>query len=51
VALPTRCLLAVNWWYVKPVAPSKAAKGMQCSLAELAQSVIDGRALLIERGC
>jgi hypothetical protein len=50
VALPTRNLLAVNWWYVKPVAPSKAAAGMQCSLAELARYVIDGRALLIERG-
>jgi len=49
--LPTPMLLAVNWWYVKPVAPSKAAKGMQCTLAELARYVIDGRAMLIERGC
>jgi len=32
---------------VKPCAPSRAAKGMQCSLAELAQLVIDGRAKLI----
>jgi hypothetical protein len=50
VALPTPMLLAINWWYVKPVAPSRAAKGMQCSLAELARYVIDGRALLMERG-
>ena len=49
VALPTSNLLAINWWYVKPVTPSKAAKGMQCSLAELAQLVIDGRAKLIQR--
>jgi hypothetical protein len=48
--LPTPMLLAINWWYVRPNAPSKAAKGMQCSLAELARYVIDGRALLMERG-
>lgn len=47
VALPTPNLLAINWWYVKPCAPSRAAKGMQCSFAELAQLVIDGRAKLI----
>ena len=49
VALPTGNLLAINWWYVRPVNPSKAAKGMQCSLADLARLVIDGRALLMGR--
>lgn len=51
VALPTCNLLAINWWYVKPNAPSKAAAGMQCSLSELAQHVINGRALLIAKSC
>ena len=49
VALPTGNLLAINWWYVKPNSPAKAAKGLQCSIAELAQLVIDGRALLMAR--
>lgn len=49
VALPTANLLAINWWYVKPCAPSRAAKGMQCTLAQLAQYVVDGRERLIER--
>jgi hypothetical protein len=49
VALPTPHLLAINWWYVKPNTPTKAAKGMQCSLAELARLVIDGRSMLIAR--
>lgn len=49
VALPTRNLLAVNWWYVKPTAPNKAAAGLQCTTAELAQAVIEGRSLLMAR--
>jgi hypothetical protein len=44
-------MLAINWWYVKPNSPAKAALGMQCSIAELAQYVIDGRAALIDAGC
>jgi hypothetical protein len=45
--LPTPNLLAINWWYVKPTSPAKAAAGMQCSIAELARHVIDGRDKLI----
>jgi hypothetical protein len=47
--LPTPNLLAINWWYVKPTSPAKAAAGMQCSIADLARYVVEGREKLIAK--
>lgn len=51
VALPEKHRAAVNWHYVKPVAPMRAARELAVSLAELAQLVRDGRQMMINRGC
>jgi DNA-directed RNA polymerase specialized sigma24 family protein len=49
-ALPQTHRSAVNWNYVRPVNPRKAAETIGCGLEELAQFVIDGRQMLINQG-
>jgi len=40
---------ALNWYYVKPVAPRRAAEALGVSYEGLAALVIDGRQMLINR--
>jgi len=47
--LPPRHRASIAWHYVKPGSPAKACRVIACTLAELAQFVIDGRQMLINR--
>lgn len=46
-ALPIQHRFGVQWYYVHPVAPSKAARNIGVSLQDLASLVIDSRTMLI----
>lgn len=50
IALPGPHRAALNWNYVKPVAPRRAAANLGTTLAGLALFVRDGRQMLINRG-
>jgi DNA-directed RNA polymerase specialized sigma24 family protein len=41
---------AINWAYVKPVSPRKAAAEIGCTLEGLALFLRDGRQMLVNRG-
>lgn len=47
--LPTEHRKALNWFYVKPVSPRKAATELGTTLDGLALLVRDGRQMLINR--
>ena len=49
VALPEKHRDAVNWCYVRPVAPIRAARAIGTSLDGLMQLLRDGRQMLINR--
>ena len=49
-ALPDRHRRALNWCYVRPCAPRRAAQALAVSLEGLALLVRDGRQMLINRG-
>lgn len=40
---------ALQWWYIKPVGPSRAARALGLSLAGLALMVHDGRTMCMNR--
>ena len=48
-ALPERHAGAINWCYVKPVSPRRAAESIGVSIEGLAQLLHDGRQMLINR--
>lgn len=50
IALPDKHRAAIQWCYVKPVSPRRAASAIGTSLEGLAQYVRDGRTMLINRG-
>lgn len=45
--MPDKHRVALNWFYVKPVNPSKAAATLALSLEGLAEHVREGRQMLI----
>jgi len=47
--LPESHRHGLQWYYVHPVAPTRAAKTLGLTLAGLAELVIDGRTMLINR--
>ncbi len=47
--LPEKHRAAVAWHYVTPGSPIKACKGIGCTMADLAQFVVDARSMLINR--
>jgi DNA-directed RNA polymerase specialized sigma24 family protein len=47
--LPARHRAAIGWHYVTPGSPTKACKAIGCTMDGLAQYVIDGRQILINR--
>ena len=49
VALPAPHRAAINWSYVKPVSPRRAAKAIGTSLEGLALYLRDGRQMLVNR--
>lgn len=49
-ALPDQNRSAVNWCYVRPVAPIRAARAIGTSLDGLMQLLRDGRQMLVNRG-
>lgn len=49
-ALPEKHRNAVNWCYVRPVAPIRAARAIGVSLDGLMQLLRDGRQMLVNRG-
>ena len=49
--LPEKHRLAVSWHYIRPVNPSRARKQLGVTLDGLQRLVIDGRQMLINRGC
>ena len=48
--LPGNHRAAIRWHYISPGSPAKACKGIGCTMADLARFVVDGRAMLINRG-
>ena len=48
-ALPPKHRASINWSYVKPVSPKKAAMGIGVSIDELALLLRDARQMLIAR--
>lgn len=48
--LPSNHRAAIRWHYISPGSPTKACKGIGCTMADLARFVVDGRAMLINRG-
>ncbi len=48
--LPEKHRAAIQWCYVKPVAPIRASKSIGTSLDGLYQYLRDGRQMLINRG-
>ena len=49
-ALPDSHVHALNWHYIKPGNPRRACQTIGCTMAGLAQYVIDGRQMLMNRG-
>lgn len=49
-ALPAPHRAALNWCYLKPVAPGRACRELGTTMAGLAQLVRDGRTMLVNRG-
>lgn len=49
-ALPEYHRLALNWNYIKPVAPRRACQTLGTTMEGLARLVRDGRQMLINRG-
>jgi DNA-directed RNA polymerase specialized sigma24 family protein len=49
VALPAPHRAAVNWSYIKPISPRRAAQAIGTSLEGLALYLRDGRQMLINR--
>ena len=49
VALPEGHRAAINWHYVKPVSPRRAAAALGTTLTGLALLVRDGRQMLVNR--
>ena len=49
-ALPDSHVHALNWHYIKPGSPRKACQVIGCTMAGLAQYVVDARSMLINRG-
>lgn len=49
IALPGNHRAATQWHYVKPVAPSRAARTIGVTLADLAELVQDARQMLLNR--
>lgn len=47
IELPVKNRVALNWYYVKPVAPLKVCKTLGLSMEGLAEHVRDGRTMLI----
>jgi hypothetical protein len=47
--LPVKNRAAINWFYVTTGAPGRACRSIGCTMAELAQLAIDGRAMLVNR--
>ena len=48
--LPGNHRAAIRWHYISPGSPTKACKGIGCTMADLARFVVDGRSMLINRG-
>lgn len=48
--LPGKHRAAIGWHYVTPGSPTKACKGIGCTMADLARLVVDGRQMLVNRG-
>jgi hypothetical protein len=49
-ALPTNHRSSMNWFYVSPTSPGRAARALATSLEGLALYVRDARTMLINRG-
>ena len=47
--LPPKHRASLAWHYITPGSPTKACKGIGCTMAELAQFVVDARSMLINR--
>lgn len=47
--LPDRHVHSINWHYIKPGNPRKACQTIGCTMAGLAQYVIDARSMLVNR--
>lgn len=50
IALPEQHRAAINWSYVRPVSPRRAASSIGTTLEGLALLVKDGRQMLVNRG-
>lgn len=50
IALPDAHRSAIQWCYVKPVSPKRAAASIGTTMAGLALLVRDGRQMLVNRG-
>lgn len=48
--LPEPHRIAVNWFYIKPVSPSKACRMLATNMGGLAEFVRSARQMLINRG-
>ena len=48
-ALPEKHAAALNWCYVKPVSPRRACESIGATMAGLAQLLVDGRQMLLNR--
>lgn len=49
-ALPDPHRIGLNWFYVRPVSPSRACRLLATTMAGLALFVRDGRQMLVNRG-
>lgn len=49
-ALPEKHRHGLQWFYVHPVAPTRAARSLGLTMSALAELVVDGRTMLINRG-
>jgi hypothetical protein len=47
--LPTKHRASLAWHYITPGSPTKACREIACTMAELAQFVVDARNMLINR--
>lgn len=50
IALPDKHRAAINWCYVRPVSPRRAAASIGTNLEGLMQYLRDGRTMLVNRG-
>lgn len=48
--LPGKHRASLAWHYITPGSPTKACKGIGCTMADLARLVVDGRQMLVNRG-